>query len=760
MNQGNRKNSIESTQERLQISEIEILKKLGEVQRKLLQIDFNREKAFKIILDAGLELINADIGQLLVLEQGKLVTRASTIPDELGYSYDINDSILGLAFKKNEPINVGDLKTEEPYSQLYKTGLSEPMSSELAVPITTNNKVIGVLNAESKETNAFHETQIEIWSILASQITSTLNLAQRISEYEVLQKIRGDILKDIPYEDKLKGILEKTCQLIGAQIGQIVEVTADGRLLITASTLMTDLEKEIEFDTSISGYVISNNVPIKIDDLSKSEYGSKHVWFATETGNMQSELMVPLSINNAVIGALNVESPEINSFSDDDLNTLLNIAEEVAFLLFQTRQERMQSLRLNFQEALFKRPEVFNTEETYQAILDASIELLGAETASLMLKNKNILNVVSSTQANINIDWVSQRRQYDVDNCIGGLAVKQQKIINVQNININPIYSNLYKAPDVSRRMISNIAAPLFRNESVIGVLNLESIREGAFSADDEVILAELAQYASYAIDRALMIKEAQEREGSQAEERLASEMLHRLNQPFGAVRIWAKRADRRFTELNLDPAVYDTTRLKKALDQVVANAERAMNLAEELRWSWQNIESSLIEIDEYLDGFLTTYNSKRETSSQIHIYSSFNASNIFIRANELLERVFENLIDNATRILSENNVNEPRIEFSTEIENSKVRICVADNGPGIPSDKLEDVFQQGYTTRIVDEPFHGIGLWWSRRYLKDFDSKIFVESKKGEGAKFIVEMPIVTNLPPQGFVESLLAEG
>lgn len=77
-----------------------------------------------------------------------------------------------------------------------------------------------------------------------------------------------------------------------------------------------------------------------------------------------------------------------------------------------------------------------------------------------------------------------------------------------------------------------------------------------------------------------------------------------------------------------------------------------------------------------------------------------------------------------------------------------RVRLIFEDNGPGIPEDALEAVFDRFYR---VDEarsrqiPGHGFGLSIAKRFVELHQGRIWAENVQPHGARFIVELPLVS---------------
>ena len=107
------------------------------------------------------------------------------------------------------------------------------------------------------------------------------------------------------------------------------------------------------------------------------------------------------------------------------------------------------------------------------------------------------------------------------------------------------------------------------------------------------------------------------------------------------------------------------------------------------------------------------------------------------------LERVIENLLDNAVSFSPENG------EISIDIARAgdTVTLMVSDEGPGIPEDAREKVFQRFHSVRPSDEDFgnhSGLGLAIARAIAEAHDGSLDAKSRPGEanGACFCLTLP------------------
>jgi signal transduction histidine kinase len=113
--------------------------------------------------------------------------------------------------------------------------------------------------------------------------------------------------------------------------------------------------------------------------------------------------------------------------------------------------------------------------------------------------------------------------------------------------------------------------------------------------------------------------------------------------------------------------------------------------------------------------------------------------------------RVILNLITNAFYAVSEKKKQagddyEPTVTVATKKIKGRVEIIVKDNGNGIPSKILDKIFQPFFTTKPTGEGT-GLGLSVSYDIIKAHGGEIKVDTKKGEGAEFIIILPFEKNI-------------
>jgi two-component system NtrC family sensor kinase len=110
--------------------------------------------------------------------------------------------------------------------------------------------------------------------------------------------------------------------------------------------------------------------------------------------------------------------------------------------------------------------------------------------------------------------------------------------------------------------------------------------------------------------------------------------------------------------------------------------------------------------------------------------------------------RVLLNLYNNAFYAVNEKAKQQPNgyehtISVSTKMMSHKVLLTVKDNGNGIPQKVVDKIFQPFFTTKLTGEGT-GLGLSLSYDIIKAHGGEIKVETKEGEGTKFVIQLPVV----------------
>ena len=234
------------------------------------------------------------------------------------------------------------------------------------------------------------------------------------------------------------------------------------------------------------------------------------------------------------------------------------------------------------------------------------------------------------------------------------------------------------------------------------------------------------------------------------ATERFAADVAHEIRNPLTSIRSAVETLD-----LVSDPAARDrlTGILKQdvqRLDRLITDISNASRLDAEL--SREPLRQ--INLERLLGDIVQTYvQTADEGSVGVRFIPSDGLEPLRVIGREgPLSQVFRNLIDNARSFsrVGEPRAEAPEVRVLVRRQGQEVVAMVDDDGPGIPAENLESVFQRFYTARPKGAAFgghSGLGLSIARQIIEAHDGHIRAENRTDAtgcvlGARFVVRLP------------------
>jgi len=111
--------------------------------------------------------------------------------------------------------------------------------------------------------------------------------------------------------------------------------------------------------------------------------------------------------------------------------------------------------------------------------------------------------------------------------------------------------------------------------------------------------------------------------------------------------------------------------------------------------------------------------------------------TDVRVLADEMLAEAFENLVMNA---VEHNDKEKPVVTVSIEDQEDATVVSVVDNGPGIPDDEKESLFE--WNPEVTSRPAMGVGLSLVETLIDQYGGSIWIEDNTPEGSIFRVTLP------------------
>jgi GAF domain-containing protein len=704
-----------------------------------LRKDIDPQQALERVVEAANEVLGADLSVIFPYDQ----QADSFLMDQLvaagkgatTYQWQMPRKKGGTRkiLEQDIPIAMNLQDASEEWASLLSSGAFKThfeIQAMAGVPLRVGTEKVGVLYVNYRAPHSFDEQERDLIQAFANEAAiaiSNMRLLtereRRIRELTSLSEIQREILdKAFDLDQVTDSILARGQELIGAGIGQLLLVEGD-RLVIHAST-GADQGQAVRIDNSVSGIAVKKRDIVNVSDVSEEKpYCDVYQWFlGRDLGQeMRSELVVPLIVENEVIGVLNIESPEVGAFTSDHERLMTMLAHQAALAIRLARRYKELEVLAEIQRSILS--ETFDLDKTIKLVLERMLKLLRATYGQLSLCAGKELIILGSTGADVGV-------RVQIDDCVSGLAVKEGKPVRVANVHTEEPYKTLYKwflGKETGEAMKSELVVPMLSEDRVIGVLNVESPSEGAFTVHDEVLLMTLAGQAATALKH----NEDHERAKLAAVGEMSGDMVHRLNNPIGAIlwrieRLREKKADLLSSDVDL----------AKALEWIDGDARRIQDMVRDLKRRAAEPPSPF-EVWPLLTAALSRI--LIPPSIQVVTYPATDLPKVL--STPKLESVFENLITNAVEAMPDGG----RLEIIAEVEGEDwIHIFIRDAGRGIPLYLLEEIFKPTFTTKGEEGEVHGLGLWWSRAFIEQCGGTIMAQSEVGKGSCLIVRLRAV----------------
>ena len=120
---------------------------------------------------------------------------------------------------------------------------------------------------------------------------------------------------------------------------------------------------------------------------------------------------------------------------------------------------------------------------------------------------------------------------------------------------------------------------------------------------------------------------------------------------------------------------------------------------------------------------------------------SSIAPTSLPVKGNAVqLQQVILNLIVNAMDAMSDLPVDQRRLAITTARAEGSAELSVSDTGPGVPPDKLKEIFDPFFSTK---KEGMGMGLSTARSIVEAHGGGIWAENRPGGGAVFRMRLPL-----------------
>jgi phosphoserine phosphatase RsbU/P len=319
----------------------EVLTTLAEISE---QVNSSLDLDEVLARTAGLikRLIDYEIfGVLMIEEDGGFLRHRFSIgyPRELAENLRIpvGQGITGTAAASGLAVRVSDTSKDPRYINAI-----DSVRSELAVPLMLQGKCVGVLDIQSRHLDYFTREQQSILSLLANRLAVAIENARLFQKVRaqadtllLLNEVSRETSSILDVEELLRRAAEQTKRVIDYQILSIMLYDEEQKVFRHRVDVKhghrVQSKMRVAASEGIVGAAATLKEPVLVPDVTADP---RYVMANPET---RSELAIPMIHQGKVIGVLDLESPQLNYFTADHVQTLSILASNFAVSLENAR---------------------------------------------------------------------------------------------------------------------------------------------------------------------------------------------------------------------------------------------------------------------------------------------------------------------------------------------------------------------------------------------------------------------------------------
>ncbi|MGB9480585.1 MAG: GAF domain-containing SpoIIE family protein phosphatase [Candidatus Acidiferrum sp.] len=273
-------------------------------------------------------------GVLMVDSEGTYLTYRFAIGYPPGLAENlkipIGQGITGTAARTGHPVRVSDVSEDPRYINAI-----DSVRSELAVPLVFRGKCVGVLDIQSQHVDYFTKDQQNILVVLANRLAVAIENARLFEQVRtqaetllVLNEVSREIGSSLDMEELLRRTAEQVKRVIDYQILSIMLYDEEQKVFLHRIDVKHGQRVQGKLRAAategIVGAAATLREPVVVPDVTADP---RYLMVNPET---RSELAIPMIYKGKVIGVLDLESPQLNYFTEDHVQTLSILAANLA----------------------------------------------------------------------------------------------------------------------------------------------------------------------------------------------------------------------------------------------------------------------------------------------------------------------------------------------------------------------------------------------------------------------------------------------
>ncbi len=484
------------------------------------------DETLRLVAEKTARALRADRCALFLLDEGRgeLVLRAVDNPDRPAEALGLRLPLearphVAQAIATRRPVEIPDIFADPGKRDFWPRARELNIKACLAVPIMIKEQVIGAISLDRVGNQPpFSAGEVSLCQTIANQAAVAIENArlyekvtERMREATALYKVSNQLMRTLNLDqilEKVLDILQKAfgyhnCAILLAdeETGELEVKAARGYLQDAAGRVRLKIGQE-----GIVGWVVAHKTALNVPDVRQDP---RYVEGVPAT---RSEVAVPMIAGDRVIGALDVQRPEVNAFNDDDLRVLSSVAAQAAVAVERARLYSAERRRVQESSTLLAIAQALSSTldltEVLKRVACSTAQACGANRCSILLlsQDRRELIPIMSQFASGEVDrelWTAFKERYA--EAVDEFPILQEVIRERKPVILDGSAMSVMPSKWVAPfGIVSLLMVPLISKDEVIGLMALDQVEEGRRFTEEQVNLAlTIGTHAAMAIENA-----------------------------------------------------------------------------------------------------------------------------------------------------------------------------------------------------------------------------------------------------------------
>jgi len=308
-----------------------------------------------------------------------------------GHKHSIGaKSVVGFVAGKGEALIVNDTSRDATF---YPNPLLPETHAEAAMPLKVGDRIVGVLDVQSRQAYAFAEDNLRTLQILSDQLAIAVvntelfaETQEHLAQHRLLHHITTTAASGTTLDEALQSAVNGLQVTLGGDRVSILLADREKKILEVKAAVgyaSNVFDLRIPLGSGITGWVAAHRRTLRVNNVLQDTR------YIEGSPNTRSEMAIPLLYRSELLGVLNVESEQFSAYAENDEELLGTLGGSLAAIIANARLLEQIRTQADRERILFEIADKIRRTTDMETILSTTASELtravGATSARITL---------------------------------------------------------------------------------------------------------------------------------------------------------------------------------------------------------------------------------------------------------------------------------------------------------------------------------------------------------------------------------------